>query len=62
MILTAVNLKYELKVLAGITQKKAVKVLFSLWPLKKRKLGFIEKVKKILKLRYIDSWIQIKIL
>ena len=35
----------NLKVLAGITQKRAVKALFSLWSLKKRKLIFIEKVK-----------------
>ena len=41
-----INAKNELKFLAGITLKKAVKPLFSLWLLKKRKLGFIEKVKK----------------
>ena len=35
----------ELKVLAGITQKRAFKALFSLWSPKKRKLGFIEKVR-----------------
>ena len=32
--------------MAGITQKRALKALFPLWSLKKRKLGFIEKVKK----------------
>ena len=35
-----------MEVLAGVTQKRAVKALFSLWSLKKRKLAFIEKVKK----------------
>ena len=39
------------KVLAGITQKRAVKTLFSLWSPKKRKLGFYWKSKeeKVLK-------------
>ena len=53
----------KLKVLAGITPNRAVKALFSLWSLKKRKLSFIEKVKmKDFKVRHIDSYIQIKIL
>ena len=32
--------------MAGITQKRAVKASFSLCPLKKRTLGFVEKIKK----------------
>ena len=32
--------------LAGITQKQAVNTLCSLWSLKKRELGFTEKVKR----------------
>ena len=35
-----------MEVLAGVTQKRAVKALFSLWSLKKWKLVFIAKVKK----------------
>ena len=53
----------KLKVSTGIAQKRAVRDLFSLWSLKKRKLSFIEKVKmKEFKVRHIDSYIQIKIL
>ena len=33
----------KLKLLAGITQKRALKTLFSFWFLKKRKLNFIKK-------------------
>ena len=36
----------NLKVWLGQEKNTAVKDLFSLWSLKKRKLGFIEKVKK----------------
>ena len=32
--------------LVGITQKQAANTLFSLWSLKKRELGFTEKVKR----------------
>ena len=37
---------FKINVLFEITQKRAVKALFSLSFLKKRKLGFIEKVNK----------------
>ena len=39
-----------------MTQKGSTKALFSLWSLKKRKLGFIEKVKrKDFEVSHIDS-------
>ena len=44
-----------MEVLAGVTQKRAVKALFSLWSLKKRKLVFIEKIRKGSKVIHIDS-------
>ena len=45
-----IKFQNERKVLAGITQKRAVKALFSLWSLKKRKLVYRKgKEEKILK-------------
>ena len=52
-----IKFQNELKVLASITQKRAVKALFSLWSLKNMKLVFIEKVKK--KRFYINTYRQL---
>ena len=40
------KIKINLHCLAGITQKRAVKALFSLWSLRKTKSGYTEKVKE----------------